>query len=73
MLYSRKEAILNDLRATSIHGSAFYDIVFTYTEQLDPRPDLARIGSEMIYPNAQAGDRVFIERIANVVVRVEKL
>ena len=73
MLYSKKEAILKDLRGLTIHGMQFFDIVYEYTEQLDPRPEHARIGGEMIYPNAQPGDRVFVERIANVVTRVEKL
>ena len=73
MLFSRKEAILQELRAIRIHGTPFYDIVYTYTEQLDPRPESARISEQLIYPNAQAGDRVLIEKIANTVMRVEKL
>jgi hypothetical protein len=73
MLFSRKEAILRELRPLTIHGSPFYDIVYEYTEQLDPRPESARISGEMIYPNAQPGDRVFVEKIASVVTRVEKL
>ena len=73
MLYSKKEAILLELRAILIHGMPFYDIVYEYTEQLDPRPEKARIGGEMIYPNARPGDRVFVERIDRVVTRVEKL
>ena len=73
MFFSRKEAILHELHALQIHGALFYDIVYTYTDQLDPKRESARIGGEMIYPNAQAGDRVFIEKIANLVMRVEKL
>ena len=73
MLYSKKEAILLELRELTIHGSPFFDIVYEYTEQLDPRPERARIGGEMIYPQAHPGDRVFVEKIANVVTRVEKL
>jgi hypothetical protein len=73
VLFSRKEAILHELRALRIHGALFYDIVYTYADQLDPRRESARISDQMIYPNAQEGDRVFVEKIANVVMRVEKL
>ena len=73
MFFSRKEAILQELRALQIHGALFYDIAYTYTDQLNAKLESARISGEMIYPNAQTGDRVFIEKIANLVMRVEKL
>jgi len=73
VFFSRKEATLLEIRGLLIHGSPFYDILYAYAEELDPKPQAARIGAEMIYPNAQPGDRVFVERVANVVTRVEKL
>jgi hypothetical protein len=73
MFFSRKEATLLEIRELLIHGSPYYDILYAYAEELDPKPQAARIGAEMIYPNAQPGDRVFVERVANVVTRVEKL
>ncbi len=65
--------MLQQLRAIEIHGAAFYDIVFRAVEPAGVQPETARIGGEMIYPNAQAGDRIMVEKIANVVTRVEKL
>jgi signal peptidase I len=73
VLFSRKEAVLVELRAIEIHGAAFYDIVFTVTEMAGARPESARIGGEMMYPNARVGDRILVEKVANVVARVEKM
>lgn len=73
MIFSRKEATLLEIHGLAIHGSPYYDILYAYTAELDPQPQEARIGAEMIYPNAQPGDRVMVERVANVVMRVEKL
>jgi len=73
MFFSRKEATLLDIRGFQVHGSPYYDIRYTYAEELDPQTHTARIGGEMIYPNAQPGDRVLVEKAANVVLRVEKL
>ncbi len=73
VLFSRKEAVLEQLRAIQIHGAPFYDIVFTSIEAPDSGPQAVRIGSEMIYAKARVGDRVMIEQIANIVTRVEKL
>ena len=73
MFLTRKEATLLEIHALSIHGSPYFDILYAYTEELDPKPQDARIGGEMIYPGAQPGDHVLVERVANVVTRVEKL
>ena len=72
VLFSRKEAILQELRALEIHGLRFYDILFSASEPGAPA-ESARIGAEMIYANPRAGDRVMIEKVANVVMRVDKL
>jgi hypothetical protein len=73
VLFSRKEAILRDLRTIEIHGARFYDILFSFAETPDTQPESGRIGAEMIYAHPRAGDRVMIEQVANVVTRVEKL
>ena len=72
VLFSRKDAVLSDLRAIEIHGLRFYDILYSAGEP-GAAPESARIGAEMIYANPRAGDRVMIERVANVVMRVDKL
>jgi len=72
VLFSRKEAVLQDLRAIEIHGARFYDLLFTPTEPPGAPPESARIGAEMIYASPRAGDHVMIEKIANVVTRVDK-
>ena len=73
MLYSRKEATIKYLRALNIHGLPFFDVYYKYTEPLDAPTQLARVQGEMVYPTIQPGDRVLVEKVANTVMRIEKL
>lgn len=73
MLYSRKEATIEHLRALDLHGLPFYDVYYKYTDELDPRTRLARVQGEMVSSGIRVGDRVLVERIANTVMRIEKL
>jgi len=73
MFLTRKEATILEIQPLSIHGSPYYDILYAYNEETDPKPQAARIGGEMIYPGARPGDHVLIERVAGVVTRVEKV
>jgi hypothetical protein len=73
VFFAHKEAVLQQLRALEIHGLRFYDIVFTCTEPPGAGPEAARVGSEMIYAGAQPGDRILVEKIANVGSRGQKL
>lgn len=73
MLYSRKEATIEHLRALDLHGLPFFDVYYKYTDELDPQTQLARVQGEMVSPGIQVGDRVLVEKIAHTVMRVEKL
>lgn len=73
MLYSKKEAVIEYLRALSIHGLPFFDVYYRYTEPPDARPEQARVQGEMVSPGLVAGDRVLVEKVAHTVMRVEKL
>lgn len=73
MLYSRKEAIIEHLRTLDLHGLAFFDVYYKYTDGLDSPTQLARIAGEMTYPGIQVGDRVLVEKIAHTVMQIEKL
>lgn len=73
MLYSRKEATIEHLRALSIHGLPFFDVYYKYTGDPDARTQLARVQGEMVYATIQVGDRALVEKAANTVMRIEKL
>ena len=73
MLYSRKEATIEHLRILNLHGLPFFDIYYKYTDELDPKTQLARVQGEMVSSGIQVGDRVLVEKIARTVMRVEKL
>ncbi|MEE8201925.1 MAG: hypothetical protein V3R29_12265 [Candidatus Acidoferrales bacterium] len=73
MLYSKKEATIEHFRVVDLHGLPFFDIYYKYTDELDPQTQLARVQGEMVYSRLQVGDRVLVEKIANTVMRIERL
>lgn len=73
MLYSKKAAVIERLSVLSIHGLPFFDVYYKYTEEPDAPTELARVQGEMVYPDIQVGHRVLVEKVANTVMRIEKL
>lgn len=73
MFYSKKEAVIEHLREVSLQGLPFYDVYYRYTEELDPKTQLARVQEEMVYSGIRVDDRVLVEKIAQTVMRIEKL
>jgi hypothetical protein len=71
--FCRREADFLELRAIAIHGAPFYDLAVTMTQSAGEPRERAGIGGEMIDPQPCVGDRIAVERIANVVARFEKL
>jgi hypothetical protein len=60
-----KDATLQDVRLIDIHGTRFYDIVYTH-EGEQGMARTARIGVEDAYPNPQPGDATRISYLMNV-------
>ncbi|MFQ5724682.1 MAG: hypothetical protein ACE5G6_09325, partial [Terriglobia bacterium] len=67
MLYSKKEATIEHLRAVDLHGLPFFDVYYKYTDEADAETQLARVQGEMVYSRLQVGDRVLVEKIADTV------
>ena len=66
-----KAATIRQIQVVDIHGTRFYDIAFTH----DDAPDAlrtARIGVESAYNAPQAGDRVQVAYLMNVVVNITR-
>lgn len=70
MLIGTHEATLRQVQRVDIHGTHFYDLIYSHTsapEQLRQ----ARVGTESIYSSAQPGDAVRITYLMGVVTGVE--
>lgn len=65
-----KEAVLGGVQLINIHGTYYYDLVYTHTD--DQQPRTARIGKDDIYANPQPGDGVRVSYLMNVVTAVQK-
>lgn len=65
-LNGKKDAILRQIQLVDIHGTRFYDIVFTHSDTPD-QARRARIGVEDAYSDPAPGDPVSVSYVMNVV------
>lgn len=65
-----REAVLNEVQAVSIHGTLFYDLVYTHAGETQPRR--ARVGAESIYAEPRPGDAVLVAYLMNVATGVSR-
>ncbi|MCG8348476.1 MAG: hypothetical protein MI924_11950 [Chloroflexales bacterium] len=65
-----KEATLAQVQMVDIHGTHYYDIVYTHTDDNQTRQ--ARVGKEAIYTDPQPGDTVRVAYLMNVVTNVQR-
>ncbi len=74
MLKGTREAVVREMRAVSIHGQRSWEIVFTYVDDPGGQLNAARVGPEAISGGQiEAGDRVLLEYLVGVVVKVTRL
>jgi hypothetical protein len=73
MLKGSREAILRRLQPVSIHGQLSYDVHYTFADEPDSQPRVARIGGEAIGTGLQAGDRVRLDFLVGVVTAVHRI
>jgi hypothetical protein len=67
-----REATIQAIQAVDIHGTIFYDLVYTHVGD-EGAPRRARVGAESIYAGARAGDAVRVAYLMNVVTQLERL
>jgi hypothetical protein len=65
-----REAVLHEAHGVSIHGTIFYDLVYTHAGETQPRR--ARVGAESVYANPAPGDAVRVSYLMNVATGVER-
>lgn len=74
MLKGTRDAVLRRIQPISIHGQPSWEIVFTHLDDPEEQIHAARVGPEAIVGHTlEAGDRVRLEYLVGVVVKVTKV
>ena len=74
MLKGTRDALLKRIQPLSVHGQVSWEIVFTHLDDPEEQLHAARVGPEAISGHTlEAGDRMQLEYLAGVVVRVTRL
>jgi len=73
MLKGTRDGILKRLQPVSIHGQISCDVFFTSVEDPDGQIHVARLGPESIASNIEPGDRIQVEYLVGVAVKVTRV
>ena len=76
MLKGTRKGILKRVQPVSIHGQIAWDVFFTDAEDPDGahgQTHLARLGPEAVARNLEPGDRIEVEYLVGVAVRVSRV
>lgn len=72
MLKGTRAAIVTKVQPISIHGQLSLDVYFVDADEPDGQVNLARVGSEAVPRNIEAGDRVELHYVLGVVTQITK-
>jgi hypothetical protein len=72
MLKGTREGILKRVQPVSIHGQVSLDVFFTSVDDPDGQISVARLGPEAVAGRLEPGDRIAVEYLVGVAVRVSK-
>ena len=72
MLKGTRDGILRRLQPVSIHGQMSWDVLFTDVGDPDGQLHAARLGPEAVPHNLEPGDRILIDYLVGVAVRVTR-
>ena len=73
MLKGTRDGILKKIQPVSIHGQVSWDVFYTSVEDPDGQIHVARMGPEAVAGHLEPGDRIQVEYIVGVPVRVSRL
>ena len=73
MLKGTREGVLRRIQPTSIHGQISWDVFFADADDPDGQPHVARLGPESVSNNLEPGDRIQVEYLVGVPVRVTRV
>jgi len=70
MLKGTRNGILKRIQPVSIHGQVSWDVFFADIDDPDGQVHNARIGPEAVTGNIEPGDRIEIEYLVGVPVKI---
>jgi hypothetical protein len=70
MLKGSREAVLRKLQPVSIHGQLSIDVYFSDADDPEGQISVARLGTEAVPSHLQPGDRIKLDYLVGVVVKV---
>jgi hypothetical protein len=73
MLKGTRDGILKRIQPVSIHGQISWDVFFADVEDPDGQMHLARIGPEAVANNIEPGDRIQVEYLVGVPIKITRL
>lgn len=73
MLKGTRDGIVRRLQPVSIHGQISWDVFFADPAEPDGQMHLARVGPEAIEGNLEPGDRIQVEYLVGVAVKVRRV
>ncbi len=73
MLKGTRDGILRRIQPTSIHGQISWDVFFADFDDPDGQPHVARLGPEAVSQNLEPGDRIAVDYLVGVAVKVTRV
>lgn len=73
MLKGTRDGLLKKVQPVSIHGQVSLDVFFTDVEDPDGQLHVARLGPEAVARDIDPGDRIQVEYLVGVAVRVSRV
>ncbi len=73
MLKGTRDGILRRIQPMSIHGQISWDVFFADVEDPDGQLHLARIGPEAVSKHLEPGDRIQVEYLVGVPVKITRV
>ena len=73
MLKGTRDGIVKRVQPTSIHGQISWDVFYTGVEDPEGQTHVARVGPEAVFGNLEPGDRIQVEYLVGVAVRVTRV
>ncbi len=73
MLKGTRDGILRRIQPVSIHGQISWDVFFADVEDPDGQLHLARLGPESVSQNLEPGDRIQVEYLVGVPVKIARV
>ena len=73
MLKGTRDGILRKVQPISVHGQVSWDVYFSDVEDPDGQIHVARVGPEAVSHKLEPGDRIQLEYVVGVVVKVTRV